>query len=78
MTYVCYVSHQTELIMQVIQQLKNVNASHPGALEEFENISSERQNNTGIGQAIDLAGEQTYMKSAKTTGKYYHLQGSYN
>ena len=55
-----------------------MNASHPGALEEFENISSVRQNNTGIGQAIDLGGEQTYMKSAKTTGKYYHLQGSCN
>ena len=50
-----------------------MNASHPGALEEFENISSVRRNNTSIGQATDLAGEQTYMKSAKTTGKYYHL-----
>ena len=30
------------------QQLKNMNASHPGALEEFENISSVRRNNTGM------------------------------
>ena len=56
-----------------IQQLKNINALHPGALEEFEGISSERRNNTDIGQAIDLVGKQTYMKSAKTRGKYYHL-----
>ena len=56
-----------------IQQLKIMNASHPGALEEFENISSVRRNNTGIGQAIDLAGEQIYIKSAKTAGKCYHL-----
>ena len=41
-----------------IQQLKNMNASHTGALEEFENISSVRRNNTGIGQAIHLTGEQ--------------------
>ena len=53
-----------------IQLLKNMNASHLEALEEFENISV-RRNNTGIGQAIDLAGEQTYMKSVKTTGKYF-------
>ena len=56
-----------------IQQLKNINALHPGALEEFEGISSKRRNNTDIGQAIDLVGKQTYMKSAKTRGKYYHL-----
>ena len=41
-----------------IQQLKNMNAPHTGALEKFENISSVRRNNTGIGQAIDLTGGQ--------------------
>ena len=56
-----------------IQQLKRMEASHPGALEEFETISSVRRNNMGIGQAIDLAGEQTYMKNAKTTRKYHIL-----
>ena len=56
-----------------IQQLKHMEASHPGALEEFEIISSVRRNNMAIGQAIDLAREQTYMKNAKTTGKYHIL-----
>ena len=31
---------------------------------------SVRRNNLGIGQAIDLAGEQSYMKNAKTAGKF--------
>ena len=31
---------------------------------------SARRNNLGIGQAIDLAGEQSYVKNAKTVGHY--------
>ena len=34
---------------------------------------SVRRNTMGIGQAIDLAGEQTYMKDAKTTGWLFLL-----
>ena len=42
----------------------------PGATMEIEASCTVRRNNLGIGQAIDLAGEQTYMKSAKTSGNY--------
>ena len=43
--------------------------THPGAKEEIEEKGlSMRCNTLGIGQAVDMAGEQSYMKSAKTTG----------
>ena len=49
--------------------LKYIDESHPGAKDEIEERGiSVRRNDLGIGQAIDLAGEQTYMKSAKTAG----------
>ena len=51
-----------------IQQLKQFDKSHPGALGEIESFVSVRRNNYGIEQAVDLAGEQTYMQNAKTTG----------
>ena len=76
MTYYLYALQQTEFIMHdtqhilYIQQLKYMEALHPGALEEFETISSVRGNNMGIGQAIDLAGEQTNMKNVKAAGNY--------
>ena len=51
-----------------IQQLKNLDSRHPGAFEEICEMVSFKGNKTGIGQAVDLAGEQTYMKNAKTAG----------
>ena len=51
-----------------IQQLKNLDSMHPGAFEEICEMVSVRRNKTGIGQAIDLAGEQTYMRNAKVAG----------
>ena len=51
-----------------IQQLKSLEESHPGAIQEIKESVSVRRNWIGIGQAIDLAGEQTYMKNAKTIG----------
>ena len=51
-----------------IQQLKNLDSTHPEAVQEIEHFISVRRNTFGIGQAIDLAGEQTYMKNAKTAG----------
>ena len=42
---------------------------HPGAKEEIEEKGlSVRRNTLGILQAVDMAGEQSYMKSAKTAG----------
>ena len=53
-----------------VNQLQRLGHTHPGAREEIESLGlSVRRNNIGIGQAVDLAGEQTYMKSAKTAGK---------
>ena len=43
--------------------------THPGAKEEIEEKGlSVRRNTLGIGQAVDMAGEQSYMKSAKRAG----------
>ena len=41
---------------------------HPGAFEEICEMVSVRRNKTGIGQAIDLVREQTYMRNAKAAG----------
>ena len=48
--------------------LKNLDIMHPGAFGEtwYDNICKEKQ--YWHGQAIDLAGEKTYVKNAKTTG----------
>ena len=53
-----------------INQLKRLDFSHPGARYEIVEVGlSIRRNDIGVGQAIDLAGEQTYMKNAKTAGE---------
>ena len=52
-----------------IEQMKDLPTTHPGAVEELlEKGISVRRNNIGIGQSIDGAGEQTFMRSAKTRG----------
>ena len=52
-----------------VQMLENLPDTHPGAIEELtEKGISVRRNTTGIGQSIDGAGEQTFMRSAKTSG----------
>ena len=52
-----------------INQLQYLQNTHPGAKEEIQEYRlSVRRNSYGIGQAADLAGEQTFMKSAKTSG----------
>ena len=51
------------------RQMDNLSDTHPGALEEFCKLGvSIRRNNIGIGQSIDGAGEQTFMRAAKTAG----------
>ena len=50
--------------------LEHIGSTHPGAKEEIENVGlSVRRNTLGIGQSIDMAGEQSYMRNAKTAGK---------
>ena len=54
-----------------LNQMKNLHITHPGAKEEKveEKIwISVRRNVIGIGEAINLAVEQIYMRSAKTVG----------
>ena len=52
-----------------VHELENLEMKYPGAKEELAAIGiSIRRNDFGIGQAIDLAGEQTFMRSAKTAG----------
>eukprot|EP00794_Sanderia_malayensis_P012447 gene12447-13734_t len=49
--------------------MEHLDANYPGAREEMEMYGlSVKRNNLGIGQAVDLAGEQTFMKHAKTAG----------
>ena len=53
-----------------VNQLKRLEVTHPGAKREIEEFGlSVRRNEFTIGQAVDLAGEQTFMKSAKTAGR---------
>lgn len=50
--------------------LENLENTHPGATEELKVKGlSVCQNTVNIGQSIDGAGEQTFMKSSKTTGE---------
>ena len=43
-----------------LHQLQNLESTHPGATAEIEPLTSVRRNTIGIGQAMDLTGEQTY------------------
>ena len=54
--------------------MENLDQTHPGAKELMKIGISVRRNDNGIGQAVDLAGEQTYMRSAKTAGGITHFQ----
>ena len=51
-----------------VEQIKNLETSCPGDMEGIEDFCSVKRNSVGIRQATDLAGEQIYMKSAKTAG----------
>lgn len=52
-----------------VKSLEYLESTHPGAAEEIKKVVSVRRNTNAIGQAVDMAGEQSYMKSAKTAGK---------
>lgn len=52
------------------KQLEN---SHPGEFSiTMPSFVSLTRSNYGIEQAVDLAGEQTYRRNAKTTGMLVH------
>ena len=52
-------------------QSEHLDTTHPGALEELEDKGlSVCRNDLNIRQSIDGAGEQTFMKSSKTTGTF--------
>ena len=52
-----------------VKFLEYLEDTHPGAKEEIEEKGlSVRRNTLGIGQAVDMAGKQSHMKSAKTAG----------
>ena len=52
-----------------MNQMKRLEETHPGARNEIEEYGlSVCRIDFGIGQAADLADEQTCMKSAKTEG----------
>lgn len=58
-----------------LRSLENIETTHPGAKEELlVSGISVRRNHFGIGQAVDLAGEQTYMRNAKTAGGITQFQ----
>ena len=50
--------------------LEHIDSTQPGAKEEIQHVGlSVRRNTFGIGESIDMAGEQSYMRNAKTAGK---------
>ena len=52
-----------------VKSLECLESTHPGAREEIAEVGlSVRRNTLAIGQAVDLAGEQSYMRTAKTAG----------
>ena len=61
-----------------IQQLKNLDSTHPGAFEEICEMVSVRRNKTGIGQAIDLAREmqkqQVFLLSLSNSPSFVYLK----
>ena len=58
-----------------LKSIENIDVTYPGAKGELNGIGiSVRRNYFGIGQAIDLAGEQTYMRNAKTIGGITNFQ----
>ena len=60
-----------------VKSMENLEKTHPGAKDELEKIGiSVRRNNLGIGQAVDLTGEQGYMRDAKTAGGMTPFQTS--
>ena len=62
-----------------IELMQNLPNTHPGAVEELlEKGISVRRNDMGIGQSIDGAGEQTFMRSAKTRGGIKSFTSSSN
>ena len=64
-----------------ITQLENIEVTHPDAKEELQETGlSVAQNQFNIHQSIDGAGEQTFMRSSKTTGgvkSFVHQQNTY-
>ena len=53
-----------------VKFLEYLEDTHPGAKEKIEEKGlSLKRNTLGIGQAVDMAGEQRYMKSAKAAGR---------
>ena len=51
-----------------VEQIKNLETSYCGTTEQIRDFRSVETNSIHIEQAIDLAREQRYMKSAKTAG----------
>ena len=62
----CFVTNRLHYSMYgsyYVKQLNYLENTHHGARQEIEDMSlSVWRNKAGIGQAVDLAGEQTYMK----------------
>ena len=64
----CYATnkvHYARYGTYYIQHLRQLEKSHPVPLHEIRSFMSIRRNETGIEQAIDFAGEQTYMRNTK-------------
>ena len=62
-------THYSRYGTYYLKSLENIEKTHPGAKAELMKIGiAIRRNTIGIGQAVDLAGEQSYMRDAKTAG----------
>ena len=55
-------THYSRYGSQYVKELENMESKYPGAQEEMMSLGiSVRRNEYGIGQAIDIAGEQSFM-----------------
>ena len=74
---ICFVFnnvHYARYRTYYVNQMKRLEETHPRARNEIKEYGlSACRNDFGIRQAVDLAGEQTFMKPAKTAGSYYFL-----
>ena len=68
-------THYSRYGSYYLKSMEYTEDTHPGGKEELKRIGiCVRKNKIGIGQAIDLAGEQGYMRDVKRSGGIIHFQ----
>ena len=66
--YATNIVHYARYGTYYIKHLRQLEKSHSVSLDEIKSFISIRRNEISFGQAIDFAGEQTYMRNTKKNG----------